>query len=286
MHDLDPDYRSLPAPVLRGPRMAIIAMSAMAVIIPLLFYYLNGGIYYQRGIDERLLLGFMMGSLAVQPMLAAFWSAFGPGEGMNRRLRAAGWLMLPATAMGFLSPGYRFPNPFEIFCLSIGMFVFVLTISGILQLLLWPIALFGWRLGVPAEEDRSGPWQWSVRHLLYLLTGIGVLMGIGRLILPEGIPQGLFFFGEHVGGGLAVSLLCLFAVLKSPGFRVVTFMVVALILGIELAIDVVVLNLSEYDMPAAWPHFWIACWSILMAVLWRYAGLRLVRRDFEQPIRR
>jgi hypothetical protein len=133
-------------------------------------------------------IGFFFGTFLGQTTLAAAWAALGPGPLRWRMPLSLVWVaMLPvAVAINVGIHGGPDDAAFVIAGCLFGQWLIV-------QLPLWGLAM-GYGLRLRHVDDRESmqdrrELQFSIRHLLVIMTIVGVIFGVGRILVTRlGLP--------------------------------------------------------------------------------------------------
>jgi len=136
---------------------------------------------------EELSLAFMFGSLFGHTTVAAAWAALGPGRLIGRVPLSLAWTTLLTAAYGVNLNIHGGPDE----TLLIGAVLLVQW--ALLQLPLWTLAISqGLHLRHVDTVNQSGDMrknQFGLRQLIIVTAGVGVLLGIGRIVVPHYVEE-------------------------------------------------------------------------------------------------
>jgi hypothetical protein len=186
----------IPPPTAIYRRVALLI--ALAVCGPALVYFVG-----RRLLPDLLIVGLGYGTIVGHPVLAAAWCALGPGALRWRLPISFAWTCLVSIAVVLPAVMDRYlPRGELLLVVPVAIVIWLLV-----QVPLWGISLlFGLQLryqAVPAEMRRADnrERQFGIRQLMIYTAAVGVLLGIGRLLLPP-------LFDRLPPDGL-VGILCL-----------------------------------------------------------------------------
>ena len=127
-------------------------------------------------------LGYFLGSLFAHPTLAAAWMALGPGRLIWRAPLSIAWVLSLPIAIGINVSLHGGPPGAAV---DVGGCLLLQWL--LLQLPLWSLAI-ALRLQLRHRQHKAAaddePIRFGIRHLLIVMTIVGVLLGIGRLVVP------------------------------------------------------------------------------------------------------
>lgn len=136
----------------------------------------------QGTISQFIVWGIFWGTMFGQTTLAAAWSAFGPAPLIIRLPFSLVWVLMHPVALAlhlYLNGG---PVAFAI---PIGACLFGKWL--LLQFPLWGL-VFGMGLSLRHNDDLIQPnqehLQFTIRQLIAITAIVGVMLGVGRLLLP------------------------------------------------------------------------------------------------------
>lgn len=160
---------------------------ALAVLGPIPIYALAG-----RWLPELLVIGLGYGTVIGHPVLAAAWCALGPSSLGWRLPLSFVWTCLVSSAV--VLPALLPWNFHQIDLLIV--VPLAIAVWFVVQVPLWGVSLlFGLRLRYQgATAERSLPknnreQQFGIRQLMAYTAVVGVLLGIGRIVLPQLLGQ-------------------------------------------------------------------------------------------------
>jgi hypothetical protein len=246
------------------------------------------------GPRERIFVGFLFGTMFGQAMLAAAWTALGPGPLLWRLPLSLGWIAALLIAF-MINIGVHNHGP------DVGV---ALTMGGCLmgqwllvQVPAWGLAVgYGVRLrhwSDPPESIRER--QFGIRQLMILTAIVSIVLGVGRVAIGKAISEMgegdseravVFVFLAVVG--IVMSLPLLMAVLLPRGAWLATLVVLSLIaIGTWYELPLVMMVYTGGPGPDIWHLTFInafqAAWVVAVAGLLRLCGYGISHPRGESP---
>jgi hypothetical protein len=224
--------------------------------------------------------GVIWGTLAAHVIVSSFWSMFGLGQQFWRTWRSAGGLFYLAglASLGEAIASSPVDMSLNATCAAVGLCV----VSLVLQAFLLPISNWGWRLEMVGGRVALRDLQFNMRHLLWTMLLLGAGMGIFHWLVPREREGAVSTAIWSVAGGVAIAGLMLFLSLRTHTLlRAIAFSVLVGIPWFAFAYGVEftgIFGKSESRLMIADVHAVIAAWALLYGILWRMAGLRLIRQ--------
>ena len=228
-------------------------------------------------------LGYFLGSLFGHATLAAAWTALGPGKLAWRVPLSIGWVLsLPLTIAVVVNVH---GGPDDAWLIVGGC---LLLQWLLLQVPLWAM-VFGLRLWLRHQgdmKDRSSPEQmrFGIRHLLIVMTIVGVLLGLGRVIITSidlgGLSGEMPIFVFLAIAAILLTLPLLLAMLM-PRLAIPGVLLSIVFVGLATAFELPLLNQLGASGPGPGIEDFIAINStsatlvLLSAFIVRLNGYRL-----------
>ena len=230
--------------------------------------------------QNRFLTGVSFGSIFGFTILAAVWSALGPGR-VAIRLFWASMLIIVCPLVSSLVVSSRF-----LLAIVPSLFAIVITLVAILVLCK---TQFGIRLQKPSdfgqELGETVAWrQFGIRHLMIVTTVVALLLAVGRIAIPifktaTFLP--LLVFGFLAFGTCISCLPFLISVLSLKRTLIPTLILFVLV-GMATVGEAFLFASLKMDGPDVYHFVWINFFALLPILIGalglRFAGYRLVGR--------
>jgi hypothetical protein len=239
------------------------------------------------GPPEELVVGYVLGTIYGQSLVAAAWVALGPGQLWARSLASLGWIVLQIVAVAIQTAAHRGPDD-------------VLEILAISALVLWiaaqvPLWTFAWWFGCflrPVQEaspatDALRDHQFGIRQLMIVTAVVSVVLGLGRVAILndwfqlESNHETATFAFLLLAAAVMMLPLIFAAFLRRHAVLAVLF-VLLLIAGLTAAELPLHDSLVSRPGPNAWHLIWINAfttfWVLLFVVTARLCGWRFGSR--------
>ena len=243
---------------------------------------------------ERVLVGYLIGTMFGQATLAAAWTALGPAPLLWRLPLSLGWIAALVLALLF---NFQVSNHGP----DLGVVLIIgscLTGQWLLvQAPTWGLAVgYGVRLrhgSDPPESIRE--LQFGIRQLMILTAIVAVVLGVGRVAIAraisqmgEGDSERAAVFAFLAVAGIVMTLPLLMAVLLPRWAWLATIVVLALIaIGTWYELPLVMMTHSLPGGPDIWHLTFInafqALWVVVIAGLLRLCGYGIWHPRAESP---
>jgi hypothetical protein len=246
-----------------------------------------------------LVFGLICGTLGSHSTLAGLYCVFGPGKWGHRVVISLGWLTILLLGFTLSRDEFYVRNSSSLWVPRGCIFLHWLATL----VLCWPLR-FWWRVALRRPDQIIDPQsqQLSLRQLMLLTAGFGVLLGAARLLLWEQLGGTSYSDVFYQVIGLLVlftTLRLVFAILAEQSWQWRTSVVLALMMCLPLAAGPIlkplfVKTLIWYLLEDArfarlrpiWSQniflllyaiqLWQVFWVLLVCGLVRYSGYRFV----------
>jgi len=232
----------------------------------------------------------VLGLAYAQATVAGAWAACGPGQLIVRMPLAIGWSILVGVAM--LVQVGRPSNGEWLICLIFGG-------SPLVQLLLVTLCLWlvrvtfrlrlSWLADAASRRTNPTDYQFGIRQLLILTTGIAIFLGVGRWLAASFGADGAANVNAQIIATLSLVVACnsLFSIPLVIALLLPRYAVFGIVLSLAFGVLVTLIEDSGYhaiEGGGASPNglFWYLngteyAWVFASLLAVRFAGYRLVR---------
>lgn len=242
------------------------------------------------GPPEELAIGYVLGTIYGQSLVAAAWVALGPGRLWARSLASLGWIVLQIVAVAIQTAAHSGPDDvLELLATS----AFVLWIAA--QVPLWTVA---WWFGCflrPVQEvspntDSLRDHQFGIRQLMIVTAVVSVVLGLGRVAILNDWFQlesnrETATFAFLLVAAAVMMLPLIFAAFLRRHAVLAVLLVLLLIVGLTAAELPLHDSLVSSPGPNAWHLIWIngftTFWVLLFVVTARLCGWRFGSRNLD-----
>lgn len=247
-----------------------------AVLVALGWLLIGGAVGFFSD-ETPFMLGLVVATMFQQTVLAAAWSALGPGKLLWRLPFSLGWACLMGSALAL---------PLAIFEKVDGTIMFVITTAGFWfagQIPIWLVSLiFGLRLrhqGYPPDAADAKSRQFGIGQLMTFTGFVALLLGAGRLVVASGwfyTPgrTDILLLGLLLATQLLITLPLLFGALlpkwSIPAMVVgLLFVIAVTYVEYPLASRIVGSSGSEEFWTLIWLNFFSVIWVLIFAAVIR-----------------
>jgi hypothetical protein len=225
------------------------------------------------GPPEELAIGYVLGTIYGQSLVAAAWIALGPGRLWARSLASLGWFLLQIVAVAIQTATHRGPEE-------------VLELLATSACVLWivaqvPLWTFAWWFGCflrPMQEtslatDSLRDHQFGIRQLMIVTAVVSVMLGVGRVAILndwfqlESNHETATFAFLLVAAAVMMLPLIIAAFLRQHAWLAV-LLVLVLIVGLTAAELPLHDSLVSRPGPNAWHLIWINAFTTFWVLLY------------------